>query len=273
MGDKEAYPGTQSVQRAISLLKAFDDVNPAWGLSDLSREMGLNKTTVFRLMSALEQEGMVARAQDGESYILGPEIVVMGGRALRSNNLRTVARPELELLAEGTNETASLEILSEREMLVIDEIVGGHLMSGVPSLGSRWPLHASSTGLAMLAFLPDETADTLLPSSLVPVTLSTAINHADLRRELAATQARGYSIADETLEVGLIAIAAPVYNHDGQVVATVSVAGPKVRITPARVPEIGRQLLDAAGRISAQLGYRRQTSPVTIESISYGYTD
>lgn len=256
MTENEAYPGTQSVRRAIALLKSFDDANPTWRLSELSRETGLNKTTAFRLLSALEQEGMVARAQDGESYVLGPEVVVMGGRALRTNNLRTVARPELEALAEQTNETASLEILSRREMLVIDEIVGGHLMSGVPSLGSRWPLHAASTGLAMLAFLPGELTADLLPSTLQPVTSHTTTSRVSLRHELAQTSARGYSIADETLEVGLIALAAPVYNHDGQVVATVSVAGPKVRITPDCVHEIGAQVMAAADRVSARLGYR-----------------
>lgn len=257
MSTKEAYPGTQSVQRAISLLKAFDDANPSWGLSDLSRETGLNKTTVFRLLSALEQAGMVARAQDGESYVLGPEVVVLGGRALRTNNLRTLARPELEALAEQTNETASLEILSRREMLVIDEIVGGHLMSGVPSLGSRWPLYASSTGLAMLAFLPDEMTADLLPTTLLPVTSHTTTSRVALRRQLGETRQRGYSIADESLEVGLIALAAPVYNHDGQVVATVSMAGPKVRITPDCVHEIGSQVVATADRVSARLGYRR----------------
>lgn len=256
MSDRQAYPGTQSVRRAIALLKAFDDANPAWGLSELSRETGLNKTTTFRLLSALEEAGMVARAQDGESYVLGPEVVVMGGRALRTNNLRTLARPELEALAERTRETASLEILSRREMLVIDEIVGGHLMSGVPSLGSRWPLHAASTGLAMLAFLPEESTADLLPPTLTPVTSHTITARATLREQLADTRARGYSIADETLEVGLIALAAPVYNHDGQVVATVSVAGPKVRLTADCVPEIGAQVVAAADRVSARLGYR-----------------
>jgi DNA-binding IclR family transcriptional regulator len=257
LNDKQAYPGTQSVQRAIALLKVFDDANPTWGLAELSRETGLNKTTTFRLLSALEQEGMVARAQDGERYVLGPEVVVMGGRALRTNNLRTLARPELEALAESTRETASLEILSRREMLVIDEIVGGHLMSGVPSLGSRWPLHAASTGLAVLAFLPEELTAELLPPTLRPVTSHTTTSRVALRHELAEIRERGYSIADETLEVGLIALAAPVYNHDGQVVATVSVAGPKVRLTPDCVPTIGAQVVATAERVSARLGYRR----------------
>ena len=251
-----AYPGTQAVARAVALLKAFDDDHPAWGLSDLARATGLNKTTAFRLLSALEREGMVDRAADGERYVLGPEIVVLGGRALRGNNLRSVSRPELEALAAATGETASLETLSGREMLVIDELVGGHLMSGVPDLGSRWPLHAASTGLAVLAFLPEAEVRALLPAALRAITANTLTNRADLWRELAAVRARGYSVGDETLEVGLVAIAAPVYDHDGRPVGALSVAGPKLRITPACVPVIGAQVAAAAARVSARLGYR-----------------
>lgn len=248
--------GTQSVTRAITLLKAFDDDHPAWGLSDLARRTGLNKTTAHRLLAALEREGMVTRAADGERYVLGPEIVVLGGRALRGNDLRAVARPELERLAEGTRETASLEILSAGEMLVIDEIVGGHLMSGVPDLGSRWPLHASSTGLVTLAFLPEDRAFELLPATLPLITHRTPTSRAALWAELAAARERGYSIADETLEVGLVAIAAPVFDHDGRALGALSIAGPKLRVTAECVPLIGERVRAAAARVSAQLGYR-----------------
>lgn len=251
------YPGTQAVRRAMALLKAFDDDHPTWGLSELARQTGLNKTTAHRLLAALEREGMLGRAADGESYILGPEVVVLGGRALRANNLRAVARPELERLADDTRETASLEILSGGEMLVIDEIVGGHLMSGVPDLGSRWPLNASSTGLVTLAYLPDGVAAGLLPRALPPVTAATITGRIALRAELETIRQRGYSVADETLEVGLVAIAAPVFDHDGRAVAALSIAGPKLRVTAECVPVIGERVRAAAGRVSALLGYRR----------------
>jgi DNA-binding IclR family transcriptional regulator len=253
---EQPYAGTQAVRRAVALLKAFDDEHPSWGLSELARETGLNKTTAFRLLSALESEGLVGRAADGESYVLGTEIVVMGGRALRGNTLRAVARPVLEALAAETRETASLEILAGDQVLVVDEIIGGYLMSGVPSLGSRWPVHAVSTGQALLAFMPREQAAALLRVPLRPVTAFTITDRAALLVELDAVRARGYSVADESLEVGLVAIAAPVFNHDGQVVAAVSIAGPKVRITPECLPQVAARVRVAAERVSAQIGYR-----------------
>ncbi|MFN2303515.1 MAG: helix-turn-helix domain-containing protein, partial [Anaerolineales bacterium] len=95
------YPGTQSVLRAVALLKCFDVEHPQWSLSDLSRELGLNKTTVFRLLSALESESLLSRNERGESYVLGPEILAMAGFALRNIDLRAAARSDLEQLAES----------------------------------------------------------------------------------------------------------------------------------------------------------------------------
>jgi DNA-binding IclR family transcriptional regulator len=240
----------------MTLLKTFDDERPSWGLSDLAREAGLNKTTAFRLLSALESEGLIARGQDGESYVLGAEVVVMGGRALRANDLRVVARPEVERLARDTGETASLEVRTGREVLVVEEMMGDYLMGGVQSIGSRWPLHATSTGLAILAFMPEIQRDGVLVAPLTAVTRHTITDPDQLCQELAQIRKRGYAVADETLEAGLVAIGAPLYNHDGDVPAAISVAGPRLRLTPSRIAEIGELVMKAAGRISTRLGYR-----------------
>ena len=82
----EPYSGTQAVQRAVSLLKLFNDAKPEWGLTEMARAAGLNKTTVYRLLTALASEGLVARNPAGEGYRLGPEAIAIGARALRSND-------------------------------------------------------------------------------------------------------------------------------------------------------------------------------------------
>jgi DNA-binding IclR family transcriptional regulator len=126
----------------------------------------------------------------------------------------------------------------------------------VQSIGSRWPLHATSTGLAILAFTPEAERNQLLTPPLTAVTGYTITDPAHLCRELEAICRRGYAVADEGLEVGLVAIGAPLYNHDGEIPAAISVAGPKVRLTPPRVAEIGALVREAAARISMRLGYR-----------------
>lgn len=252
----QPYPGTQSVLRAMSLLKAFDDERREWGLAELAQEVGLNKTTAYRLLTALESEGMVARRPSAETYTLGPEIVVLGGRALRGNDLRSLAKPELEQIAAISGETATLEIISgEDEVLIIDEVVGSHLVGSLQSLGTRWPLYATSTGIAMLAHLPEEWVARVLVRPLPALTPKTMTDTAVLRQELAHTRQRGYAFLEECLEEGLNVVGAPLFNHDGQVVAAISLGAPVIRFPPERAPEMGKLVQEAAQRISVKLGY------------------
>ena len=250
------YPGTQSILRAVAVLKQFDDTKPAWGLSELARAVGINKTTTFRLLSALESEGLVARAEDGEQYILGPEIISLAGHALRSNNMRAISRPTLEDLAAQTGETSSLEILTGREMLIIDEVVGEHLVGGLRQLGTRWPAHGTSTGLAILATWAADKQEAFLSHSLVAVTPATIVDAGELRQLLTRFAHQGYAVSDEMLEPGLIAIGAPVKDLQGQATAAISIYGPKSRLTPNRIPSLGQMIRDAACAISLRLGHR-----------------
>jgi len=243
------------VLRAVSLLKMFDDSRQEWGLSELAQEVGLNKTTTYRLLTALESEGMVAR-QANDTYRLGPEIVVLGGRALRNNDLRSVSRPALETMAAATGETATLEVLSGHEVVIIDEVVGEHLMASAQSIGTRWPASVTSTGKAMMAYLPSAELDVILSRPLPPMTAKSVTDAGALRRELREIREQGYAVANETLEIGLVVVGAAVRNHDGKVVAAISLGGPSLRLTPARIPEIGELVKATAARVSVQLGYR-----------------
>ena len=250
------YPGTQAVLRAVALLKCFDEGHPEWNLSDLSRAVDLNKTTVFRLLSALESEGLIAREDGGESYILGPEILVLAGIALRNLDLRSAARPILEQLAQSSGETASLEIVSGDEMLIIDEVVGGYLVSGIRSLGTRWPLHGTSTGLAVLAAWSSGKRESYLSQNLEALTSHTVTERLLLIDLLEQFANQGYAVSDEMLESGLVAIGAPLFNYDGQVEAAISIYGPKSRLDKKRIVAVSSQVREAANSISKKLGNR-----------------
>ena len=253
-----AYPGTQSVLRAVSLLKAFDDERREWGLAELALEVGLNKTTAFRLLTALESEGMIARRPYSETYTLGPEIVVLGGRALRNNDLRSLAKPELEQMATASGETATLEIMSgDDHVLIIDEVIGNHLVGSSQSLGTRWPMFATSTGMAMLAHLPEKKVDAVLKRPLPALTPKTITDPVTLHQHLKEIRQRGYSHVEEWLEVGLVVVGAPLFNHDRQVIAAISLGAPAIRFTPDRVPAMGNLVKETAVRISAKLGCQR----------------
>lgn len=254
MAQTKPYPGTQAVLRAVSLLKVFTDQRPEWGLTELAQEVGLNKTTAYRLLTALESEGMITRNSQSDGYQLGPAIVMLGGRALRSNDLRAISRPELKALVASVGETASLELLTGHEMLILDEISGGHVMSGGQTIGTRWPSYATSTGKVMLATLDWEEVERILPQPLKPITPKTVTSMESLRRSLDQVRAQGYAVADEELEMGLRAVAAPLYDFDGDAAGVISLAGPTLRLTDQRLPEITELVLSAARRISIRLG-------------------
>ncbi len=255
MSETKPYPGTQAVLRAFSILKVFSDERPSWGLTDLAKEVALNKTTTYRLLTALESEGMVMRNGD-ETYRLGPEVVVLGGRALRQNDLRRVARPYLERLAEETGETTSLDVLVDEDVLLIDEVIGPRLTGSMSSLGTRHPAYATASGKAILAFLSDEKLEPFLRRPLPPITDETITSPDLLIQQLQEVRTLGYAVNREELEEGLVVVAAPVYNHDGDVVGSISLGGTSLRFTPERIAEMGTLIRDTAGEISRKLGHK-----------------
>jgi len=254
MTKTQPYRGTQAVLRAISLLKVFTDARPEWSLTELAGAVGLNKTTTYRLLTALESEELLEHHPETETYRLGLGSITLGGYALRAHDLRALCQPELRALAAAAKETAALELLTGAEVLILDEVTGDRVMSGGQAIGTRWPAYATSTGKAMLAALGDAEATAVLPSSWPPLTPCTLPDRAALLADLAQTRARGYAIADEELEVGLVAVGAPLLNVDGRVVAAISLAGPKTRLPDGRIAEIGPLVAAAARRISIYLG-------------------
>lgn len=252
----EAYPGAQTVARAIALLRALDDSHPERGLSELSEHVGLNKTTTHRLLSALEAEGLIMRGSAAGQYRLGVELIALGGCAMRANELREVSRPELDLLMRESGENAVLEIMVKRRVMILDEVSSQTLQAAPLDIGVRLPLHATSTGKLLLAYRPPEEIETILAEPLPALTPRTIVEPELLRAQLDEIRAHGYAKADGELDVGFVAVAAPVYNADRVVVAAVSVGGPSLRLTEERLPGIVALVQVAGRRISRRLGYR-----------------
>ena len=260
-------PGTQSVLRAVAMLEAFADDRPAWSIIDLAARVGLNRTTTYRLLTALESVDYIVRDAATDTYRLGSGLIALGGRAQRANPVRDVARPELMALATGTGETATLEFLSGQEVIIIDEIPGEYVTSGSQHVGSRWPVYATSTGKAILAYLPPGEAALAVPVPLRPLTERT-LTAEGLSLCLAAIRREGCAVAAEELELGFVAVGAPLFNAAGQPIAAISLGGTHSRLTDARLPEIGRLVRAAAGRISRHLGYRTSLSTDSTDSVS-----
>lgn len=221
--------------------------------------LGLHKTTVFRLLGALERAEFVVRDDDRQRYQLGPALFRLASQARRATGLHEAARHELEALAHDVGETATLEVLVGNEVLILDEVHGRFLVGGAPEVGMRWPAHATSTGKVLLAAAAVEGEHGRKPAHAPAGRLArrgphTITTRAALERELAKVRRVGYAVGMEELEPGFVAIGAPVRNAHGRTVAAVSVGGPKARLGAARLRAAVERVRKAADRISRRLG-------------------
>jgi DNA-binding IclR family transcriptional regulator len=240
----------QSADKALAILAAFDERRPDLGVSELASELGMHKSTVSRLLAALERRGLVRREAD--RFAPGPELARLGTLAVRGLTLTGVARPALELLAERTGETVNLAVREGDGALNILQVDAAHFVGVTDWTGRAAPLHASANGKALLAF-----GDGRPPGRLTKLTPRTIVDRGELRDDLARARSAGFAVAVEELELGLHAVAAPVFDAGGSCVAAVSVSGPAYRLTEARLPAVGGLCAAAAVDVSARLGFRR----------------
>ena len=249
-----AYSGTQSVMRALRLLKLFHGGTPELTFAEIRERSHLNRSTAFRILSALESEGMVERDPVTDAYRLGPQIAALGRRASGTGDLRGLAQRDMDALAAKTSETVTLEMLVEGQVRIIGESMGAHVLGAMPSVGTTWPAHATSSGKILLAELDADRCRSIIGPRLQPLTQRTITRRADLIGELQRVRKKGYAVNSEELEPGYVAIAVGVHDSRGEVVAALSVGGPKNRLARQRLDELALDLEETAKAISRQLG-------------------
>jgi DNA-binding IclR family transcriptional regulator len=254
--DSGQGPATRTISRAMAILYAFDETRPELGVTDLSQLTGLDKSTVYRLLSALQQGGLVDQDPETSKYRLGGGLVRLGGLALKDTDLPRIARPHLQQLADRTQETVNLSVMTENDRIVnIDVIISPRRVRNVGWIGREMPPHAVSGGKVFLAHLPPERLEQVIAKGLPAHTKNTITDPSTLCEELEEIRRTGYGITEEELEEGLNAVSAAVRNHEGQVVAIISVSGPTSRLPGERLMELGEETKATADRISQQMGY------------------
>ncbi len=247
-------PLVQSVDRAVAAMEIL--ARDGWaGVTEISRELDIHKSTVFRLLATLERRGVVEQHAETQKYRLGFAILRFASSVRSSLDLARVARPTCDRLSRQTDETVNLAVLEERDVVYIHQVNLSSSRVSADWLGSHTPAHCSATGKVLLAHLPVGQAEEFLRAPLHRYTSSTITDPDRLRSELQAVRAAGYAAAAEELEEGLNAVAAPIRGPDGTVVACVSVSGPSYRLEVERMPEVATALIAAAAEISRRLGF------------------
>jgi DNA-binding IclR family transcriptional regulator len=247
--------GVQSVDRAISVLEILAQRGEA-GVSEVAAEIDVHKSTAFRLLGALEARGLVEQAGERGKYRLGFGIVRLAGAVTGRLDITQQGRPVCERLAEEIGETVNIAVMQEHYAINLYQVRGPAAVAAHNWVGELTPLHATSSGKILLAHLPaQERAALLSESGLKKITPHTLTAKAKLEKNLAEARERGYATTLEELEIGLHAMAAPVRDRDGEVIAAISASGPAYRFTEERMRELAPTLLKGAEEISHRMGY------------------
>ena len=243
----------RAVERAMQILSSFNDGHAEQGVSQIAQATGLHKATAHRIIMTLLNCGFLERTVDGERVRLGLRAVELGLGALRDLDFRRAAFPYMQRLVERFQETCDLSVFDRGQVLYIEVVHSEHSLTIAARVGRHLPAYCTASGRVFLAFLPAKVVEPILSAPLTAFTEKTITSPARLREELKSIRQRGYGLDDEEFEEGVRAIAAPIRDIDGNVIAAMSVPGPSKRLTPERIPEIARALVETADAVSAHV--------------------
>lgn len=249
----------RSVERAVAILDVLAQGGWRTG-AEIARELQVHRSTALRLLGTLERHALVERDPKSAKYRLGRRLPQLASVVTGESDLRSVARPVCEGLAGLLGETVTLDVLAGDEIVPIEQATASTSMVSVNWLGRRTPIHCTASGKVILAFAPAAARDGLLGRPLVPTTSHTITSRSELEAQLDAATKDGFARTFEELEVGLDAIAAPVYAASGEVVAALDVSGPSHRLRAGSRHELVQATVDAAADLSRRLGYRSSRS-------------
>lgn len=256
-----------ALRRGLSILDTFSGREGDLGVNEIARVVGMHKSTVSRLCATLENAGYLERNVSTNRFRLGARIHQLAGSSSPTTDVRIVARPVMLELVETSRETATLGVREGGDIVTIDVVDGLNFMRMATRVGMRTQMHASAVAKAILAFMPPDELDELLRDwPLTVLTPNTITEPAALRDTLAEVRQRGYALDLEELEVGLRCVAAPIRDPAGEVVAGVSISGPRHRMTDDAMRRFGPLVRAAGEQISARLG----TPPVSQELVADG---
>ncbi len=246
------------VHRAFTLLRHIAAGGKCRNASATARDLGLNRTTLIRLLHTLEAERMIESIDDGLSWQLGPGMLALAADALKSRDVLRVAQPVMARLAFDSGLSSHLGVLDGREIIyLLREAPNSHLVSNVRE-GTRLPAHATTVGRVLLAYLPPEELARLYDDApLAAATDKTATTLEALRQQIEFDRQRGAAWSAGNFERGIGSCAAPIFDHQERVIAAVNVTGPENQFTPdtPKASLIEAQIIAAAAQISAALGY------------------
>jgi IclR family acetate operon transcriptional repressor len=253
----------QSVDRALSLLESLAEAGGEASLTDLSRRTHLNVSTCHHLLSTLVNWGYVAKVPGRRSYALGARVLYLGHACLRQVDLPRRAQAYIDRINQSTGESVHLAVLQADTIITLVKREARHAVrvdSGM--LGRSDAPHATATGKAMIAWLPEDQIRRMLPTGLKKFTDSTIVDFDVLIEELRHVRRNGFAIDREEFQPGVICIGSAIRDHAGAVVGAISASAPAMRATEEHLALMRREVIAATNALSAELGEPGSMQPI-----------
>jgi DNA-binding IclR family transcriptional regulator len=250
-----------SLDKACDVLSCFTTLKPAWGISELSRNLGIPKSGIFRIVKTFERKGFLRRKAPSTDFELGYRIYELTGAAIGEGKwLCEKAAPYLWKIHQATGFTVSLRVLEGDKLVVLDRIEGSHPLKVVYPVGAHLPCNHGAAGKLLLAYQrsPEEIQDFLSAGKIQRLTEKTKTDFKELEASFKKVRRLGYSMTRGEALLGVIGLAVPVWDRDGQVKAALALTTPESLCSAKGVKEFLPIMKDAAARLSHDLGYREQ---------------
>jgi IclR family pca regulon transcriptional regulator len=263
MPPSEGSTGTsQSLERGLAILSSFDPDRPLMGVSELSRDLELSRSTAHRYIATLAQLGYLQQDPDSKRYRLGPKVLDLGFSAINSMDVREIAAPHLRQLSDETQHTVNLAILDGVDVVYIERCrttgPGQREIDLNLHVGARLPAYCTAMGKAILAFVPVEQCEEIIARiDFAPRGPNTLTNPGAFREELARIRESGVAVNDEELAYGLRSIAAPIHSQSDEVVAALNLAVHRTMVSMDElIARYGPAVTRTARNISLGMGHR-----------------
>jgi len=247
--DEGGASTVRAVDRAIAILQCFTSDKPALSVLEIQKRVGLSRPTLYRLLQTLGASGLIRAEGDPQRFRLAHGVMELAHVWLAGLDKVDVARPVLEQLREATGETAALFVLREQKRICVLELESHHALTIARGIGDTGDITLGASGKAILAYLDERRRDAILDSVAKP-------RRAELTKALEVVRSRGFAVSYGEVFVGAVALAAPTFNHNGEVAGCLGVFGPRARVKDTDVPRFGALVIQAANAISEQLGHR-----------------
>jgi IclR family transcriptional regulator, KDG regulon repressor len=251
----------KSVSRALDIITLVSLKKGGLGVTEIANQIDINKSSVYRILSTLVQYGYIEQDSETGRYKLGYKFLEVSSKLLESIDLRAEARPYLQELENLTNEVIHLVVYDQGEVVYIEKLEGNETLRMHSKVGKRAPMHCTSVGKAILAYLPSNVVLDILDRKGMPMhTDKTITNRDSFLQELIEVRKRGYALDLEENEYGITCIAVPIFDHLGKVIAAVSISGPTMRMTKERMEQLQSQMIQIGKKISKRLGFESRIS-------------